>query len=54
MLIVALVLLIVGIPVAWLLSRSLTGPMRRLANAAAELPAASGETQPLPLEGRRK
>ena len=51
MLIVALVLLIVGIPVAWLLSRSLTGPMRRLANAAAELPAASGETQPLPLEG---
>ncbi len=51
MLIVALVLLVVGIPVAWLLSGSLTGPMRRLANAAAELPAASGETKPLPLEG---
>jgi signal transduction histidine kinase len=51
LLIVVLVLLIVGVPVAWLLSRSLTGPMRRLANAAAELPAASGVTQPLPLEG---
>jgi signal transduction histidine kinase len=51
LLIVTLVLLIVGIPIAWLLSRSLTGPMRRLANAAAELPAASGETRPLPLEG---
>jgi signal transduction histidine kinase len=51
LLIVALVLLIVGVPVAWLLSRSLTGPMRRLANAAVELPAASGETRPLPLEG---
>ncbi|MGD0017991.1 MAG: HAMP domain-containing sensor histidine kinase [Candidatus Limnocylindrales bacterium] len=51
LLIVVLVLLVVGIPVAWLLSRSLTGPMRRLAGAAAELPAASGETQPLPLEG---
>ena len=51
LLIVVLVLLIVGVPVAWLLSRSLTGPMRRLAIAAVELPAASGETQPLPLEG---
>ena len=53
LLIVLLVLLIVGAPIAWLLSRSLTGPIRRLANAAAELPAASGETQllPLPLEG---
>lgn len=51
LIIVVLVLLIVGIPVAWLLSRSLTGPMRRLANAAAELPAASGMTPPLPLEG---
>ena len=51
LLIVVIVLLVVGIPIAWLLSRSLTGPMRRLARAAAELPAASGETQPLPLEG---
>ena len=51
LIIVVLVLLIVGIPVAWLLSRSLTGPMRRLANAAAALPAASGEARPLPLEG---
>jgi signal transduction histidine kinase len=51
LLIVVLVLLIVGVPIAWVLSRSLTGPMRRLARAAAELPAASGEAAPLPLEG---
>ena len=51
MLIVVLVLLIVGAPIAWLLSRSLTGPMRRLAGAAADLPSGSGEQQPLPLEG---
>jgi signal transduction histidine kinase len=51
MLIVVLVLLVLGAPIAWLLSRSLTGPMRRLANAATELPAASGESPPLPLEG---
>jgi signal transduction histidine kinase len=51
LIIVVLVLVLVGVPVAWLLSRSLTGPMRRLADAAAELPAASGETRPLPLEG---
>ena len=50
LIIVVLVLLLVGVPVAWLVSRSLTGPMRRLANAAAALPAA-GEFQPLPLEG---
>jgi len=51
MLIVVLVLLIVGVPIAWLLSRSLTGPMRRLAAAAAALPAATTEVHPLPLEG---
>jgi two-component system OmpR family sensor kinase len=53
LLIVIVVLLAVGVPTAWLLSRSLTGPMRRLASAAAALPAASasGETAPLPLEG---
>jgi two-component system, OmpR family, sensor kinase len=51
LLVVLLVLLVVGIPIAWLLSRSLTGPMRRLARATAELPAASSTAQPLPLEG---
>jgi two-component system, OmpR family, sensor kinase len=51
LIIIVLVLLVVGIPIAWLLSRSLTGPMRRLAGAAAELPAASGPARPLPVEG---
>jgi signal transduction histidine kinase len=54
MALMALALLLIGAPLAWLLSRSLTGPMRRLANAAAALPAAQGEQQPLPLEGPRE
>ena len=49
--IVLLVLFLVGAPVAYLLSRSLTGPMRRLAQAAADLPGGSGPHAPLPLEG---
>jgi len=49
--IVLLVLILVGAPVAYLLSRSLTGPMRRLAQAAADLPGGSGPHAPLPLEG---
>jgi two-component system OmpR family sensor kinase len=48
---VLLVLILVGAPVAYLLSRSLTGPMRRLAQAAADLPGGSGPHAPLPLEG---
>jgi|ERR1035437_73452 signal transduction histidine kinase len=48
--IVVLVLLVVGLPIAWLLSRSISGPMRRLAQAAADLPTSSGQ-KPLPLEG---
>jgi len=51
MVIIVLILLLVGAPLAWLLSRSLTGPMRRLANAASALPAAPEEPQSLPLEG---
>jgi signal transduction histidine kinase len=51
LLIVIAVLLVVGIPVAWLLSRSLTGPMRRLAQAARDLPASPRPIEPLPLEG---
>ena len=49
--IVLLVLILVGAPVAYLLSRSLTGPMRRLAQAAADLPGGTGLGAPLPLEG---
>jgi signal transduction histidine kinase len=50
MLIIVLVLLLVGLPAAWLLSRSITGPMQRLAQAAGDLPSSTTET-PLPLEG---
>jgi signal transduction histidine kinase len=49
--IIVLVLLVIGIPIAWLLARSVTAPMRRLAEAARDLPTASGEATPLPLEG---
>jgi signal transduction histidine kinase len=49
--IVVLILLVVGGPIAWLLSRSVTGPMRRLAQAAADLPAGPTGAQPLPLRG---
>jgi len=49
--IIVVVLLLIGIPIAWLLARSVTAPMRRLAEAARDLPTASGETTPLPLEG---
>jgi len=51
LLIVVIVLLLVGLPIAWLLARSVTGPMRRLAGAARDLPSATGEIEPLPLEG---
>lgn len=50
LIVVVLVLLLAGIPTAWLLSRSITGPMRRLAQAAADLPT-STEEKPLPVEG---
>jgi two-component system OmpR family sensor kinase len=48
---VLLILLLVGAPTAWLLARSVKGPMRRLALAAAGLPAATRQTPDLPLEG---
>lgn len=51
LLIIVVVLLLVGVPIAWMLSRSITGPMRRLAQAASDLPSRSGESQPLPVEG---
>ena len=46
--VVLLGLLVVGGPTAWLLSRSVTGPLRRLASAAASVP---GSGSPLPIEG---
>jgi signal transduction histidine kinase len=48
--IMLMVLVAVGLPTAWLLSRSVTGPMRRLAQAARELPTRSIDS-PLPVEG---
>jgi len=47
--IVLLVTLLVTGPLAWLLARSVTRPLRRLAGAAASLPSSGHE--PLPLEG---
>ena len=50
---VALVVLVVGGPLAWILARSTTGPLRRLAAATASVPGA-GDTHPsaqLPEEG---
>jgi len=47
--IVVLVTLLVGIPLAVVLSRSVAGPLRRLAAATSDLPLTAG--QPLPLEG---
>lgn len=49
--IVLLALVLVGAPAAYLLSRSLTGPMRRLAQAAADLPGGTGGAVALPLDG---
>jgi len=48
--IIALVLVAIGLPTAYLISRSVTGPMRRLAQAARDLPTRPIE-KPLPLEG---
>lgn len=47
---VAVVILIVAAPLAWLIARSVTRPLERIASAAARLPAA-GEATPLELEG---
>jgi len=43
----------VGLPLAWWLSRSVAGPLRRLSAAAAELPTGHRVT-PLPLEGPKE
>ena len=47
--IVVLVTLIVGVPLAVILSRSVAGPLRRLAAATSDVPLSTGE--PLPLAG---
>ncbi len=54
--VVALVVLLVGGPLAWLLARSTTGPLRRLATATAAVPGAGhgSGTPPLPEEGPRE
>ena len=46
---VVLLVVLAGAPIAYVLSRSVTGPLRRLATATADLPAA--DPRPLPLEG---
>ena len=46
---VALALLVVGVPIAWLLARSVAGPLHRLADATSGVPTA--EAPPLPIEG---
>lgn len=51
---VALVTALVAIPIAWLLSRSITRPLRRLAEATAIVPAAGSPTPPLEPEGPRE
>jgi signal transduction histidine kinase len=48
---VVLVSLLVGAPIAWLISRSVTQPLRKLAAAAADLPAGHRSPSPVPLEG---
>ena len=52
---VALVTALIAIPIAWLLSRSITRPLRRLAEATAVVPAAGAKpTPPLVPEGPRE
>ncbi len=47
-----LVTILVGVPIAWLLSRSVTAPLRRLASATRDLPSAPAVSfEPLPLAG---
>lgn len=51
---VALVTAIIAIPIAWLLSRSITRPLRRLADATAVVPAPGTPTPTLVPEGPRE
>jgi two-component system sensor histidine kinase BaeS len=49
--IAVLVSLLIGAPIAWLISRSVTQPLRRLSAATASLPAGTQPPPPLPLDG---
>ena len=49
LLVVVLLVALAGIPIAFVLGRSVTGPLRRLARATADLP--TGDLEPLPVEG---
>jgi two-component system sensor histidine kinase BaeS len=51
---VALVTALIAIPIAWLLSRSITRPLRRLADATAIVPVAGLASPPLEPEGPRE
>ena len=51
---VAILMLIIVTPIAWLLSRSVTRPLRRLADATAALPAAGAAATPVTPEGPRE
>ncbi len=51
---VALVILLVVTPIAWLLSRSITRPLRQLAAATASIPVADTPTVPVVPEGPRE
>ncbi|MBI3744933.1 MAG: HAMP domain-containing histidine kinase [Chloroflexi bacterium] len=51
---VATVILLVTAPIAWLLSRSITRPLRRLADATATVPVPGTPTPPVAPEGPRE
>lgn len=48
---VVIVSLLVGAPIAWLIARSVTGPLRRLSAAVAGLPSGTAAPAPLPIGG---
>ena len=48
---VAIVIVIIVAPIAWFLSRSITRPLRHLADATSALPAAAASPDPVALEG---
>jgi signal transduction histidine kinase len=49
LLVVVIIVAVAGIPIAFVLGRSVTGPLRKLARATADLP--TGDLDPLPVEG---
>ena len=51
---VTIVIALLVAPIAWVLSRSITRPLRRLANATATVAAPGATTEPIPAEGPRE